>query len=316
MAIDRVCIVGAGVIGSLCAVHMARTAEVSVLVRREEHAAALNKHGLEVSGKSNFTSRVFAATDPADLPDFDLGIVATKTTQMEAAVAPLEGRFPNAAFMTIQNGLGAEDLMARFGNWPILSSVTFMSGIRHSDHHIHYELDTATWLGPYRPSGATDELAADVGEVFTRSGLKAEVMGDVRPAQWSKLIFNHAVNAVAAVTDLPHVAIYARRERPADLGWLVAGLMDEGKAAAAAAGVELFEDPWEMNVEAVTKGRTDNEDYAHVPSMLSDVRAGRKTEIEFISGALVREAGRVGVEVPLSTAMYQLVKSRDRSYDD
>ena len=112
VAIDRVCIVGAGVIGSLCAVHMAQICDVSVLVRRREHAAALNEHGLEVSGKSNFATKVFAATDPADLPDFDLGIVATKATQMERAVAPLEGRFPDAAFMTIQNGLGAEEMMA------------------------------------------------------------------------------------------------------------------------------------------------------------------------------------------------------------
>jgi 2-dehydropantoate 2-reductase len=259
---------------------------------------------------------VFATTDPSTLPDFDLGIVATKATQMEAAVSPLEGRFPDAAFMTIQNGLGAEELMARYGAWPLLSSVTFMSGIRHGDRHIEYELDTATWMGPYRASGADDELAREVGEAFVRSGLKAEVMPDVRPAQWSKLIFNHAVNAVAAVTDLPHVPLYARRDRDSDLGWLVAGLMDEGKAAARAAGVELFEDPWEMNVEAVTKGQTDFDEYAHVPSMLSDIRAGRKTEIEFISGALVREAGRHGVPAPLSSAMYQLVKARDRSYDD
>lgn len=316
MSIDRVCIVGAGVIGSLCAVHLAREAEVTILVRRQKHADALNEHGLEVSGKSNFTSAVFATTDPAALPEFDLGIVATKATQMDQAVAPLEGRFPKATFMTIQNGIGAEELMARYGDWRLLSSVTFMSGIRHGDHHIEYELDTATWLGPYHPNGASVDVAEEVGELFVASGLKSEVLADVRPAQWSKLIFNHAVNAVAAVTDLPHVAIYARRDRPADLGWLVAGLMDEGKATAEAAGVDLFEDPWEMNVEAVTTGQTDFEEYAHVPSMLSDIRAGRKTEIEFISGALVGEADRLGIDVPLSRAMYRLVRSRDRSYDD
>ncbi len=316
MSIDRVCIVGAGVIGSLCAVHLARRSEVSILVRRQEHARALNEHGLEVSGKSNFTSAVFATTDPDSLPDFDLGIVATKATQMDQAIAPLEGRFTNATFMTIQNGIGAEEIMSRYGAWSLISSVTFMSGIRHGDHHIEYELDTATWLGPYRESEATMEIAEEVGDLFVTSGLKSEVLADVRPAQWSKLIFNHAVNTVAAVTDLPHVAIYARRDRSSDLGWLVAGLMDEGKALAAAAGVELFEDPWEMNVEAVTTGQTDFEEYAHVPSMLGDIRAGRKTEVEFISGALVREADRLGVDVPLSRGLYQLVRARDRSYDE
>ena len=314
MALDQVCIIGAGTIGSLCAVHLAREAQVSILVRREEHARALNVHGLKVSGKSNFTSPVYAVTDPAALPDFSLGIVATKATQLEEAVAPLKGRFGEAVFMTIQNGIGAEELVARFGDWPLISSVTFMSGIRHSDHHIEYELDTATWLGPYQ--GTSIETVKSVGDLFVASGLKAEVLPDVRPAQWSKLIFNHAVNSVAAVTDLPHVVLYARKERPSDLGWLVAGLIDEGKATAAAAGVELFEDPWEMNVKAVTTGETDSEEYAHVPSMLSDIRAGRQTEVEFITGALVREADRRRVDVPLSRAMYQLVRARDRSHDD
>jgi len=316
VSVERVCVIGAGAIGSLCAVHLARRVDVSILVRREEHAADLNSHGLAVSGKSNFTSEVSATTDPGELPDFDLGIVATKATQMDDAIAPLHGRFPSAVFMTIQNGIGAEELMASYGDWPLISSVTFMSGIRHGDHHIEYELDTATWLGPYHPGAATLETAEEVGELFVGSGLKAEVLADVRPAQWSKLIFNHAVNSVAAVTDLPHVALYARKERRSDLGWLVEGLIDEGKATATAAGVKLFEDPWEMNVEAVTTGQTATEDYAHVPSMLGDIRAGRRTEIEFISGALVHEADRLGVDVPLSRAMYQLVRARDRSYDD
>jgi 2-dehydropantoate 2-reductase len=121
---------------------------------------------------------------------------------------------------------------------------------------------------------------------------------------------------VAALTDLPHVALYARRDRPTDLGHLMFALIEEGKLVAREAGIELFEDPWEMNVEAVSRGSTHDDAYAHVPSMLADVRAGQKTEIDFILGAVVREADRVGADVPLSRALYQLVKGRDRSYDD
>ncbi|MGH3031002.1 MAG: ketopantoate reductase family protein, partial [Gaiellaceae bacterium] len=77
-----VCVVGAGVIGSLYAAHLAQVAEVWILARREEHARALVEHGLRVSGKHDLTAAVRATTDPAALPDFDLGIVATKATDL------------------------------------------------------------------------------------------------------------------------------------------------------------------------------------------------------------------------------------------
>jgi 2-dehydropantoate 2-reductase len=91
--------------------------------------------------------------------------------------------------------------------------------------------------------------------------------------------------------------------------------MDEGKRVAAAAGVELHEDPWEMNVLAVRRGETQAAEgaYAHVPSMLEDVRSRRRTEVDFITGALVREARRAGVPVPLHTAMYRLVRAREQA---
>ena len=313
MAIERICVVGGGVIGSLYAGHLARIAEVSVLTRREEHARALTAEGLRISGKSDFTATVHATADPAGLPDFELGILATKATQLEEAAAALAGRFPGATLMTIQNGLGAEDLVRTHGGWPLLSAVTFMSGVRHSDTHVEYELDTETWLGPFAGT-ATYEQAQEVEALLVASGLRARAFPDLRPAQWSKLIFNATVNTVAAITDLPHVSAFAAQAQPTDLGNLVHDLMDEGKAVASAVGVELHEDPWEMNVEAVRRGETLAAEghYAHVPSMLEDVRAGRATEIDFITGALVREATRRGIPVPLHTAMYRLVKAREQ----
>jgi 2-dehydropantoate 2-reductase len=312
MAIERVCVIGAGVIGSLYAGHLARDLEVSVLTRRTEQADALNADGLHISGKSDFTARVHATADPAEIPDFDLGIVATKATQLEEATAGLAGRFPAATLMTIQNGLGAEELVRAQGDWALLSAVTFMSGVRHADTHVEYELDTETWLGPFAGT-ATFEQAQKVEALLVDSGLHARAFPDLRPAQWSKLIFNATVNSVSALTDLPHVSAFAARDGETDLGNLVHDLMEEGKAVAAAAGVVLHEDPWEMNVEAVRRGETlaAQGHYAHVPSMLEDVRAGRATEVDFITGALVREASRHGVPVPLNTAMYRLVRARE-----
>ena len=300
----RVCIAGAGVIGSLLAGHLAQVAEVSVLTRRGEHARALNEEGLCVSGRSSRKARVAAAVDPAELPEPELVIVACKGTDLEAVAMRLEGHWPDATVMTVQNGLGAEEPVAARGDWPLLSSVTFMSGTRHSDTHVEYILDTATWIGPYRGTKPAD--ARRVADLIVSAGLKAEAFDDLRPAQWSKLIFNATVNAVAALTGLPHDFHFA--EGP--LGDLVHALVDEGKATARAAGVELREDPWEMNVLATRRG------HAHYPSMLEDVEAKRPTEIELITGALVREAERLGVPVPLHTALYRLVKAKEASYSE
>ena len=196
-----------------------------------------------------------------------------------------------------------------------VSAVTFMSGVRHADDHVEYELDTETWLGPFAGT-TTFERAQEVEALLVESGLRARAFPDLRPAQWSKLIFNATVNTVAALTDLPHVGAFARVDAPTDLGLLVRDLMDEGKRVAAAAGVELHEDPWEMNVHAVQRGETEAAEgaYAHVPSMLDDVRSRRPTEVDFITGALVREAERVSVPVPFHTAMYRLVKAREAAY--
>jgi len=291
------------VIGSLYAGHLGRVCEVSVLCRREEHARALNEQGLRVSGRHDFVTELQAAADPTALPEPELAIVATKTTELEQAAARLEGRWPGAALMTVQNGLGAEEA---FGARRVISAVTFMSGTRHSDTHVEYILDTDTWLGPYAETPY--ELVEEVAELIVESGLKARPFRDLRPAQWSKLIFNASVNAVAALTGLPHDPHFVAREKPDDLGHLVYDLVAEGKRVAEAAGVELLEDPWEMNVHATQRGSR------HYPSMLEDVEAHRRTEIDHITGALVRQAERFGVPVPLHAAMYRLVRAREASW--
>lgn len=312
--IESVCIVGAGAIGSLFAGHLGTVVGTKVLVRRPEHAAEVNAKGIRVSGKSELQARVQASTEPAALGDVDLVIIATKATAVEASVRSFAGHFPSAMVMTVQNGLGCEDVVARYGRWPIVSAVTFMSGVRHSDVHVEYELDTETWMGPWAKGRATYEDVQRVAALIRRSGLKAKAFEDLLPAQWSKLLFNSCVNSIGAVTDLPHVRAFARREEICDLGHLVFDMMAEGRRVAAAVGTELYEDPWEMNVKAVSHGQTGNDAYAHVFSMLEDVRAHRPTEIDWLTGAVVREARRVGVSVPIHETLYRLVKAREASW--
>ena len=276
------------------------------MTRRREHADALNAEGLRLSGRSDHRADVRATDDPGELPDFDVAIVATKASGLDAAARALEGRFADATVVTVLNGIGAEDIVRKHGEWPIVSGVTFMSGTRHSDTHVEYILDTETWLGPYEDTRF--EVVQDIADTLVEAGLKAQALPDLRPAQWSKLVFNAAVNPTAALTGLPHDFHFAQEDEPGDLGHLVHGLVEEGKAVAAAAGIVLKDDPWEMNVHATKRGS------AHSPSMLEDVEAQRETELEFITGAVVREADRRSIAVPLNSMLYALVRGKEASW--
>jgi 2-dehydropantoate 2-reductase len=290
----------------LYAAHLARVAEVWAFVRRREHANVLNRDGLTVSGGHHFHVEVKATTDPGELPECDLAIIATKATQVEMSVASVGSRFDRGAVLSAQNGLGSEEIIARHTRGKVIRGTTFMSGTRHSDTHVQYELDTPTWIGPFEPSGTPYELVRDVADLIVAGGLKAEALRDARPAQWAKLIFNASVNGVSALTGLPHSPHFAQESEMWDLGNLVHALMDEGKQVAAAAGVALHEDPWEMNkIGALTN---------HPPSMLYDVRHQLPTEVDFLSGAIAREAARAGVPAPLHTTVYRLLKGKEASW--
>lgn len=302
----RVCIVGCGAIGSLYAAHLARVAEVWAFVRREDHATALNREGLRVSGKHEFHASLKATTKRDELPDCDLAIVATKATQVADSMALIGSHFDRGAVVSAQNGLGSEEVIAHHTRGQVIRGTTFMSGTKHSDTHVQLELDTATWIGPFEPRNTPFTVVQETAELIKAAGLKAVALPDARPAQWSKLIFNSSVNGASALTGLPHSPHFADESQLSSLGHLLHELIDEGKRVAAAAGIKLPEDPWEMNkIGAATN---------HPPSMLYDVRHQLPTEVDFLSGAIAREAQRNGVPAPLHTTVYRLIKGKEASW--
>ena len=302
----HVCIIGCGAIGSLYAAHLAQVAEVWAFVRREDHARALSREGLRVSGKHEFHVSLKATTQPDQLPECELGIVATKATQVEDSIALVGHRFNRGAVISAQNGLGSEEIIAANTRGQVIRGTTFMSGTKHTDTHVQLELDTATWIGPFEPRHTAYALVKEAADLINAGGLKAEALQDARPAQWSKLIFNASVNGVSALTGLPHSPHFADESQFSGLGHLLHELMEEGKSVAAAAEIKLPEDPWEMNkIGAMTN---------HPPSMLYDVRHQLSTEVDFLSGAIALEAERVGVPAPLHTAVYRLIKGKEASW--
>lgn len=302
----KICIIGCGAIGSLYAAHLSRVADVYAFVRRPDHARALNETGLRVSGTHEFTARLRATTNPAEIPQCDLGIVASKARETSDALRPVADKFKNGSILSAQNGLGSEEIIADLSGSRVIRGTTFMSGTRHSDSHVQYELDTETWMGPFEPTNTPFSEVKKAADWIIASGLKAVALENAKPAQWSKLIFNASVNTVSALTGLPHSPHFAEENNIDDLGHLLHALIKEGVAVAKALGIELHEDPWEMNKIGA---RTN-----HPTSMLHDVTHHQLTEADFLGGAIAREAARAGTPAPLHTALYQLIRGKEASW--
>ena len=281
----RVCIVGCGAIGSLFAARL-RDHEVWAYDVSAAHVEAINRDGLRVDDE---VVRVQARTDAGEIPVCDVGLVATKAMFTEPAIAATARRFEVAC--SLQNGIGSEEVLAR--HVPrVIRGVTLVSGHIVAPGVVRGDAPGTTWLGPFEPQSATpSEIAAVAGAIG------AVALDDARGAQWTKLLFNAATNPLAALTGLTHGALC---DRP-DLRATVTNLVNEGRAVADALGITLDSDPDAM----ISRAAVENHD--HKPSMLQDVLAGRRTEIDALNGGIVAAGRQVGVPTPLHAAIAALV---------
>lgn len=304
----RICIVGCGAVGSLFAAHLAKAGEAEVWAYDvwREHVDAINKAGLRLSGAADFTARLGATCNPADIPRCDYGIVATKAIHTRDAIAQVARAFDgDSGVCSVQNGVGNEEIIAEHVKY-VIRGTTFPAGHPIAPGHIGYDIKGDTWLGPFEPTrtpmGKVEELAG----LITRSGMNTIAMEDARGAQWTKLIFNASTNPVGSLTLLHHGA--AARFPPT--GQLFNDLIAEGEAVAKELGIQLHGDPRQL----VQKGA--NAPGKHRASMLQDVLARRQTEVDFMNGAIVQWGDKVGVPTPLNKALWELVKGLEHSWKD
>jgi len=213
--------------------------------------------------------------------------------------------FRNAAVLSIQNGLGNEEIIAQDVKYVIRGATTMAAHMRGSGH-AGFEFYSNLWIGPFEPSGTPYSLVEQLASVMNRSGLQVVPMQDARGAQWTKLIFNSAVNPVGALTRLHHRA--ANFFAPTSA--LYEALLQEGEAVARSLGITLHGDPRAMVEEGASAPGRRN------ASMLLDVLAQRETEVDFINGAIADCGDRLGVPVPLNRAVWQLVKGLEHSWGD
>jgi 2-dehydropantoate 2-reductase len=294
-------------VGSLFAANLAQLEDVEVWAydRAGDHVEAINANGLRLSGAGDVVGRVWATADPEELPACDFGIVATKSMHTGAAIAATARAFAGGAVCSVQNGLGNEEAIAR--HVPrVIRGTTFPAGRLVEPGHVQWDVKGDTTIGPFEPSPAPAGEVERLADACTRAGLPTSAVADARGPQWRKVIFNAATNPVGALTGLTHGRVCEDR----GLRLLVSGLVDEGKAVARAQGIELDADPEELIDHAARPEVA----YDHKASMLQDVEARQRTEIDYLNGGIVRFGRENSVATPLNEAILALVKGLERSW--
>jgi 2-dehydropantoate 2-reductase len=303
----RVCIVGCGALGSVFAAHLARLDDVEVHAFdiSEAHTRAIRETGLRISGSAaDFTVKLHATSAAEDIPFCDFGIFATKSMHTRAAVEKTAHVFGDRGTVcSVQNGLGNEEIIAEHVRY-VIRGATTMAAHLIGPGHAGFEFYSDLWIGPFEPAGTPYEKVEQLEQLLRRAGLPVVALRDARGAQWTKLIFNSAVNPVDALTQLDHGA--ASRFQPTAA--LYEELLQEGESVAKALGVTLVGDPRQMIAEGARAPQKRN------VSMLLDVLARRPTEIDFMNGAIADWGEKLHVPAPLNRAIWRLVKGLEHSW--
>jgi 2-dehydropantoate 2-reductase len=301
----RVAVLGCGAIGSLYAAHLARVpgVEVWAVDPWAAHVEAIRERGLRVSGNADFVAPVRALTDASDLPRCDFGIVATKALHTRAAMEAARDALQDAAVVSVQNGIGNEEVVAEVVAQVMRGSIVTAGAVTEPGV-VRYDAPGDSWFGPFEPSPATDEQVSRLAELLTQGGLRTHAMADARGPQWTKVVFNAATSPLAALTGLTMGPLCTEPALRAQ----VDALVDEALGVCEAAGITLLTSPEKSFAEAIETA------WAHKPSMLQDVIARRTTEIDVLNGGIAAEGRRQGVPTPLHDAMVALVHGLESSW--
>jgi 2-dehydropantoate 2-reductase len=305
----RIAIIGAGAMGSIFGAALTEadldTALVDVSTPLVDR---LNTDGLTIvqDGKERRVI-VRAVSNPAALGIVDVALFLVKSYHTEPAASlarPVVG--PDTVVASLQNGWGHGDVLAsRFPASPIVLGVTYNSGtVLEPGRVVHGQPKKGKCIvGPFTDAGA--DAAGLLARTLDRAGFPTEIGQDIRAEIWSKLVVTAAANAVSALTGYRSRAL---GEDPA-LGEVVDHLVREVVAVANAAGYDLDEDERLRGTHEAIIAAGDGK-----ASMLQDLEVGRRTEIDAINGAVVREAEVRGIDVPINRTILALVKGYETAH--
>jgi 2-dehydropantoate 2-reductase len=302
----KILIVGCGAIGGLFASALTKSAEVTGFDANAEHVAAIQRDGLRVIGKSPRVAR-FAITGDIEAlrgKSFDAIFFLIKSKATAAVLAQLRPVLSgNPVLVTLQNGMGNAEVLLDVPNAIVARGATMNAGRYVEPGVVENLIEGKTWigrvwLGPER--GSVADIAA-LGATLNEAGLATEIVADPMGAVWSKFVFNCVMNPLGALMMGDNAARYNVPEMRA----LVDDMADECMAVIEALGGTFAFPPMEF-VARIRAGEVPLS--KHAGSMALDIARGAPTEIDELTGFIVREGDRLGIAVPNCRTVYRLVK--------
>ena len=308
----KICILGAGALG--CALGGVLTEagnEVWLINRNADQVAAMNSRGLVLRDGAGVdrTVAVRAATTAQGVSmasgAVDLVIVLVKsfhTGQAMQTATSLLG--PETMVMSLQNGLGHEDILATIvGRERVLAGKTYAGGSQLGLGHVLIgTIGKDTHIGEL--DGRITARVQRIADTFNAAGLDTRVSDNIMATLWDKLLVNVATGAVSAISGLVYGDLY----QVAELEACGIAAVAEAMAVARASGITLSitdaRQPWLKAGAGLP--------YAFKTSMLQSLEKGSITEIDFVNGAVVARGAPFGVPTPVNQTLVACIKGIER----
>lgn len=306
---QHVTVVGAGGMGALFGAILADGGLAVTLVdTNREHLEAIRRDGLRISGLGGERSQVIAVEhDVAKIKQADIVLVQCKgTSTREAALAMTHLADAGAIFISFQNGLGNEDILAEIlGVDHVFGGLTSMAGALTGPGQVRDFDRVPSYIGEWQ--GGLSARAEQVAATLSAAGLETYASADIRAEIWKKLLGNMTMSAVSGVTNLTSAEIL----RIDPLRQVCFTALDEALSIAHSQNIDLDRDAVVRGLEMMTTpgGTGDNKS-----SLCLDVLARRPSELEFIYGKPLQLADAAGLAVPTLRSLYGLVKGIESHY--
>lgn len=303
-----IAVVGSGAIGCLFGAMLREAGHrVIMLDCRSDLAERIAAEGIHIKGISgDRVVHVEATTRAEDIAECDLAVIATKSYDTAAAVgAAARALRPSTPVLTLQNGLGNVEMISKtVGDDRTVGGITSQGATLVSAGSIIHAGTGKTVIGT--PSNKLTDNLKLVRDILDSAGFEPRTSDDLEGTIWTKLIINVGINALTAITRLNNGRLIEFEGTHGIMKEAVA----EAVEVAGARGVKISHKNPLGQVEEVCRLTATN-----VSSMLQDVLAFRRTEIDAINGALARLGEKAGIATPVNSALAALVRTIETSYE-